>query len=191
MMGTPLWEFRRCITALAVLALHVAGFAALLWWNPAPRLAASRSSVLELLYLPPSHPPLIRWENPRPHPLSAGLPSSIAPPSLDSVESSSPPARSNGTGSAVDWRAEARRALQAYEIRTARRGSGESQLAMSAEDNWTRGQHHAGERYKTDKGDWIVWINASCYQIASATSTMYALGGSLPQTVCPRPESTP
>ena len=90
----------------------------------------------------------------------------------------------------MDWRAEARRALQAFEIRTNRRTIGDPTLGMSAEDNWAQSRHQAGDRYKTDSGDWIVWINSSCYQVASSASTPYAVGGPLPQTVCPEPAAS-
>ena len=165
--------------------MHAALFAAFWWWAPAPRAVRSPPLPVEIALLPPRRPPAVRWDNPFPHPVSAGLPSSIAPPSLDPQSAATPASRTNGMGSAVDWRAEARRALQAFEIRTNQRANGDPTLGMSAEDNWARATHHVGDRYKTASGDWIVWINSSCYQIATSTSTTDAVGGPPPQTVCP------
>ena len=191
MLDTNAWGPGRYLSLVAVLALHAAFFAAILAWPPALRGSAAAAAPVEIVFLPPNRPVPVRWDNPRPHRVSASLPSSIAPPSLDPNSAATPAARSNGSGSAVDWRAEARRALQAFEIRTNRRANGDPTLGMSAEDNWAQLQHHAGDRYKTESGDWIVWINSSCYQVASSTSTTYAVGGPLPQTVCPDAGAAP
>jgi hypothetical protein len=179
-------DLRRTITLLVVAALHAVLITALLVWHPGQRFGDSAPKAVELIYLPPPpRSPAVRWENPRPHPLSASLPRSIAPPTRDQGPGATPSSRSSGNGSAVDWRAEARRALQAFEIRTNRHANGEPTLGMSAEEELARGPHHAGDRFKTESGDWIVWINSTCYQVASSSSPTYATGGALPQTICP------
>jgi len=57
---------------------------------------------------------------------------------------------------------------------------------VPGEDNWwPRTQHHAGDRFKTPGGDWIVWINSNCYQVAGSAPPGNA-PAALPETVCPR-----
>jgi hypothetical protein len=97
----------------------------------------------------------------------------------------SPPASSSdGKGAGVDWAAEARRALHAFEIRNHEPPSNNS-VSSEPGDAWLRQvPHHAGEQFKTASGDWIVWINSSCYQVATAGPNVYAAYATLPQTSC-------
>ena len=46
---------------------------------------------------------------------------------------------------------------------------------------------YAGDELKTASGDWIVWINADCYQIASWHSDAPDFGVISPRTVCRSP----
>lgn len=182
------WELRRYVTLLVVLALHFALYVALMMTSRAPSLSVSTPQAVELLLLPPAYLPKIRAENPRPHRLSGGTAISITPPALDSPSESSSrfTAGSDGNGSGVDWSAEARRALQAFEIRNSRPAGSDSASGPREENWWPHAQHHAGEQYKTATGDWIVWVNSNCYRIASSASAAYAPGATLSQTVCPR-----
>jgi hypothetical protein len=119
---------------------------------------------------------------------------SIEPLMLGSDGTSQAPsaAASNGDGSGVDWRAEARRAVQAYEIRNHEPESSDLVSGSPAEDQWwPRSRHNAGDQYKTANGDWIVWINSSCYQIAIAGGSAYAPGAAGPRTVCPGTSGMP
>ena len=183
------WELSRYVTLLVVLALHVAFIAALVSLSLTRTLPASAPNSVELLVLPPAPLPKIRSENSRPQRLSGNTPLTIAPLALDSptLSLSLPAAGSDGNGSGVDWAAEARRALQAYEIREHQPPGNTSISGSPAEDNWwPRQQHHAGDQYKTAAGDWIVWISSSCYQVASAVRPTYARSATQPHTVCPR-----
>jgi len=180
------WGLPRYATLLVVLMLHLAVVAALLMTSQTRSLHTSTANSVQLLFLPRVNLPKVRSENARPHGLSGDMPIPIAPPVLDSLSSSMSPASASssaGRGSGVDWAAEARRALRAYEIR---RHNPSSEYLIStnpAEDNWWP-QHHAGDQYKTANGDWVVWINANCYQVASSDPCAYALGALLPQTIC-------
>lgn len=180
------------MTLLVVLTLHLALIAALVM-SQTGSLPTSTVHSVELLFLPPVHLPKVRSENAPPRRLSGDTAITIAPPALDSP-STSPAAgsSSDGSGSGVDWAAEARRALQAFEIRNHQPLSNKSVSSEPADDNWwPRARHHAGEQFKTANGDWIVWINASCYQVASSNLSAYALGTALPQTICPGQSGTP
>ena len=59
---------------------------------------------------------------------------------------------------------------------------------MSWED-WVLREHHPGERFKTEGGDWIVWINANCYQVASWDPNAKPLSPDPPPTVCREAEA--
>lgn len=195
------WGLPRYVTLLVVLTLHLALIAALVM-SQTGSLPTSTVHSVELLFLPPVHLPKVRSENGPPRRLSSDTAITIAPPVLDSP-STSPAAgsSSDGSGSGVDWAAEARRALQAFEIRNHQPPSNKSVSSEPADDNWwPRAQHHAGEQFKTANGDWIVWINASCYRVASSGPNAYARDATLPPVICPdqpsisrsdRAESTP
>jgi hypothetical protein len=188
------WGLQRYGTLVAVVALHVAVLAALLAL-PRERYISvdSTNQAVELLYLPPARTPQVRFEDSRPRRLSGDTAIWIAPPAVDSASLTPSPgsATTEGNGLGVDWKAEARRAVQAYEIRT-RHPTNNSLSGSPAEENWwPRTRHRAGDQYKTASGDWIVWISSSCYQVASSSASAYAVGMQLPQTVCvgaPKPQ---
>jgi hypothetical protein len=111
----------------------------------------------------------------------------VAPPALESASlpSAAAPGSSNGEGSGIDWAAEARRALQAFEIRHHQPAPNQSVSGGPEEEHWHPGtQHHAGEKFKNANGDWIVWIDANCYEIATAGSRAYAHVAPLTQPIC-------
>jgi hypothetical protein len=181
------------LTLLVVLVVHL-GVIAALWVTPLTgRSAAPAAKPVELLYLPPANFPKVRSDVARPRRWSAAMAIDIAPPELIGSGISLPAAASSdGSGAGVDWAAEARRALQAFEIRSHQPPSNNSVSRGPAEDNWwPHAQHHAGDRYKTAGGDWIVWISDRCYQVAGIAPGAYAAGGTLPQTICPAPSATP
>jgi hypothetical protein len=180
------WNFSRSLILFIVLTLHVAVVAVLMM---APRAAGPPDPMqtsVELVYLPPVNLPKVRSEAVLPRRLSGEKYIPVAPPTLDaSLLSPESSAGSVGSGSGVNWAAEARRALQAYEIRNHRPPHNNSVSGSPAEEHWwPRTRHHAGEQYKTDSGDWIVWISDSCYQIATSGPSTYAPGATQPQTVC-------
>ena len=192
------WGLSRYVILFLVLALHAALLALLMRKSHTGYRAASVNPPVELLFIAPTMPPKIRSENPRPQRLHGNMAITMAPPVLDSPSSApstltSPAASgSGGNGSGVDWAAEARRALQAFEIRNHQPPSGNSVSSSPGEDNWwPRGKHHAGDQYKTANGDWIVWINSSCYQIASAGGNAYAPGAAPPRVVCAQESRAP
>jgi hypothetical protein len=181
------WGLQRYGTLVAVVALHLAVLAALLMF-PRDRttFAESANQPVELLYLPPARIPKIRFEDSRPRRLRGDTAIWIAPPAVDTASLTPSPgsAATEGNDLGVDWKAEARRAVQAYEIRT-RHPVNTSLSGSPAEENWwPRTRHRAGDQYKTASGDWIVWISSSCYQVAGSSAGAYAVGMQIPQTVC-------
>ena len=125
------WGLRRYATLLFVFMLHLALIAALLMTSRPGALAPPTANSIQLLLLSPVNLPKVRSQIARSHGLSANTPIAIAPPVLDSVLSTMPPASASasaGHGSGIDWAAEARRALQAFEIRTHNASSKELDL---------------------------------------------------------------
>jgi hypothetical protein len=188
------WGFPRYFTLLVVLLFHLALLALLLTASPTGDIPLPANRPVELVYLSPASFPKIRAENSLPHRLRSEIAMANAPPVLDSssVPPSPPASGSDGSGSGVDWKAEARRAVQAFEIRKHQPPSNDTVSRSSPEDTWwPEAKHHAGEQYKTASGDWIVWINASCYQVATSAANPSASGATPPQTICPCQPNTP
>jgi hypothetical protein len=182
------WRKSRPIILFVVLALHLAILALLVAASRTVGIAMPTELSIEVMLIPPAKAPRVRAENTLPERMSTNIAIALAAPvinsSLQSGSSSSP----DGHGSAVNWAAEAHRALRAFEIRRDQPPS--SALSVSSLlDDWWPGEHHAGDQFKTDSGDWIVWINANCYQIASWHSN--AIGASPPRTICPAQRRPP
>ena len=178
------WELRRYVTFLVVLMFHGLLIAALVMTSRTGFLPNSTVHPVELLFLPPVSLPRVRSES-APSQRVTGVVITISPGALDSPLISGPPASSSdGKESGVDWTAEARRAIQAYEIRSHRPPRNTSVSGDSGEEWLRQLQHHAGDQIRTPNGDWIIWISANCYQVATAGPTVYAAGVTLPPIMC-------
>jgi hypothetical protein len=182
-------RLRRRWTCLAVLALHAAFIAAILMMPFADRSRAAAAHSIEIFLLPRADLPRMAVEQSRPKRV-LGPSILIAPPTLDMISlptavNDGHTAASDGTGPGVDWGAEARRAVKAFEIRSHQAENGQSVSGSPAEDHWWPRPHHTGEKFKTTNGDWIVWINTDCYQVAGSGSALHALSATPPQTICP------
>lgn len=176
------WGRSRFIILLAVVGIHV-GLGLLL-------MMASRTRVVDLpsvyaiqvLLLPPVKAARVRAANLRPQRLRTDIALGLAPPDFSSSSQSGNSAAPDGHGPAVNWAAEAHRALRAFEIRRDQ-PTGSAQSVSAPLEEWSRAGHHAGDQFTTDDGDWLVWINADCYQVASWRA--HALSDPAPsQTVC-------
>jgi hypothetical protein len=182
------WGRPRYVALVTVLALHFALIAALLLSSRTKTLPGSSVQSVELLILPGINPPRVRAQNTMPKGVSNSIVVTIAPTTPDLGPMSTSPlsaASPDGSGSGVDWAAEARRALHAFEIRNHQPSGNTSISIRPEEDNWWPHQkHHAGERFKTADGDWIVWINASCYQVANSAPSNEAAGAMPLATTC-------
>ena len=179
------WGVPRYLTLIVVLILHMALLLVLIVGSRASMLLESTNPPIELIVISPATLPKIRAENSSPR-LRGDTGISTAAPTLDSYSTSPSASGSEGSGSGVNWAAEARRAVRAFDIRSHQPPIHDSLSSSPADDHWwPRTPHHAGEQYKIANGDWIVWINASCYQVASSGSTAYIPDATLPQTICP------
>jgi hypothetical protein len=119
------------------------------------------------MFLPPAKMPTTRADGAHLQRLKVDTGLSLAPPSLSSSWQSESAGGSDGGTPGVNWTAEARRAVKAFEIRRDEQVT-HGTLGISLWDSWlARQPHHAGERLRTDSGDWIVWIDSDCYQVAN------------------------
>jgi hypothetical protein len=175
---------------LIVLALHVATLALLLARSRTLNIAATAERPIELVVLAPVKPPELRLQNIRPQPWSTNIAVALAPPALNSSSQSGPGSAPEGRGAAVNWVAEAHRAVRAFEIRTNQSTNSALSVSSSLDVSGSR-EHHAGDQLKTASGDWIVWISADCYQIASWRSGAPALEAISPRIICRKPAATP
>jgi hypothetical protein len=178
----------RPLIFFVVLALHLAVLALLL--ARSTRIVESTKQPIELVFVAPVKPPKVLVEKIRPQRLSTDIAIALAPPVLNSSLQTGPSSAPDGRGSAVNWLAEAHRAVRAFEIRRDQTSNSALSVSSSLDALGSR-EHHAGERFKTDSGDWIVWINANCYQVASWHAGAPALGAISPQTICRNQDATP
>ena len=187
----PRWVARRFMTLLVVLAFHAAVIGMLLTTSMVGSASAPIARSVELLQLPPVTIPKVLAENPAPRRVVGVKARTLVLPALDSpMLSAASASSSDGTGSGVDWAAEARRALQAYDIRQRQPANHHSISSDPVEEAWwPQGRHHAGDKFKTASGDWIVWISDNCYQVASPGLNSYVPGAVIAQSVCPAPSA--
>ena len=173
-----------------VLALHLAALALLLAHSRTLKIAGPAEHAIQLVVLAPVKPPKVRIENARPQHWSTNIAPALAPPALNSSTQSGPGSAPDGRGPAVNWAAEAHRAVRAFEIRRHQTGNSALSVSSSLDESGSR-EHHAGDQMKTASGDWIVWINANCYQIAAWHSETPAVGAISPKTICRNPAVAP
>jgi hypothetical protein len=177
----------RFAAAATVLAVHMVLIAALIMMPRTGTLATATANAVELLFVAPVDPPRVR--------VTANLARrgqhlalTVQPPVLESLSFAASPApgsSANGESNGVDWGAEARRALQAFEIRNHQHSASQSVSGRPEDDHWPlRAQHRAGERFKTENGDWMVWVDANCYEIARAASGASAHVAPLTEPIC-------
>jgi hypothetical protein len=174
-------ETPRFTIFLAVVVVHLAVLALLTAQSRIGIPSAAPDTAVEVIFFPPTKLPKVRFESARPRGLNADAAITATLPGLTAPSLSPPSSGKDGNGAAVNWAAEARRAVQAVEIR--RNHPPNVTISSSPWSDWWPREHYAGERYKTESGDWIVWISSSCYQIARAGPG--ASDSTPPQTVCP------
>jgi hypothetical protein len=191
MRKSTFWRAPRFITLIAVAALHVVLITLLLMASAAFRVPETSYRPVELLYIPAMPPLPVRADSGRPLRLHTDI--ALSPPS-PMFNSALPGSNSSGAGSrgmGVDWAAEAHRAIKAYEIRRDHPSDNALSARSPANDWWPQQGPHAGDRYKTETGDWIVWISADCYKVASWHSLDPSSDATPPDIVCPKKSDAP
>jgi hypothetical protein len=178
----------RPVVLFIVLALHLATLALLLAHSQTLNIASATEHPIELVVLPPVKPPKVTIENTRPQRWSTNIAVALAPPALNSSSQTGPGSAPDGQGAAVNWAAEAHRAVRAFEIRGHQTANSALSVSSSLDVSGSS-EHHAGDKLKTPNGDWIVWISADCYQIASWHANAPVVGE--PAIVCRKHAAPP
>ena len=181
------WGSRSLILA-GLLAMHLGLLAWALLATRTSSVVVSSEIPINIVYLPPIQFPRVYAEHTRLEPMRTNVAVGDAPPLFASSNQSGSGSAADGRGSVVNWAAEAHRAVRAFEIRRDHPRTSAISVSMSWED-WVLREHHPGERFKTEGGDWIVWINANCYQVASWDPNAQPLSPDPPPTVCREPEA--
>jgi hypothetical protein len=174
---------RRPTIFFLVLTAHLAILALILTASRTANIRGSTAQApIQLVYLEPVKAPRMfveknpsRFLDPR-----TGL--STLPPVFNSSSPAGPASVHDGRGSAVNWAAEAHRAVRAFEIRRDQSTNSAQSVSSSLDDAGLR-EHHA-DYSRTEDGDWIVWINADCYKIASWNSGATAFAVLSAQIIC-------
>src|SRR5580704_9542137 len=117
MHESNVWGARRFITLIVVLALHWGFLELLLTAYRIPVTSDSTIVPVEVTFFPPTKVPRVRFENARLQRLSADTALSITLPGSAAPSLLPPSSGTDGDGAAVNWAAEAHRAVQAVEIR--------------------------------------------------------------------------
>jgi hypothetical protein len=188
-MSRPNWkETPRARVLVAVLMLHAALITVMLL---APGIAtrSGEPAVPIVLIDLPVQIPTVRVRLDRPQHITTNVPIAQAPPLLPSSALAGPSSGTDRGESGVDWAAEAYRAIRAFEIRRDQTSNRALSVASSPDYSPQRA-HRAGQRTKTANGDWIVWINADCYQVAAWHAGL-AADPALPETVCLHDKESP
>src|SRR5271156_825917 len=128
-----------------VLALHLATLALLLVRSRTLNIASTAAQPIELVFLAPVKPPKVRVENTLPKRWSPHIAAALAPPAFNSSSQAGPAAGSDGHGPAVNWTAEAHRAVRAFEIRTHQTTNSALSVSSSLDVSGSR-EHHAGDQ---------------------------------------------
>lgn len=192
---SPVWMPRRPGAAAVALALNAALGLALYLSFRTPGALDSSDSVSTLIWLP-LHAP--RPEQTKPRELK--MRRTMARRPRASVESLSPLVPSTAPIAApvarapVDWWAEAERVVR-DRLRDAERASVPSgRIDLHLDPRRDAPAHHAGESYRDEFGDKVVWVSDKCYMVSAPPlpgmpPTLAAARGT--RTVCPGDSSAP
>ncbi len=146
-----------------LLAAHLGLLAWALLATRTSSVVAASEIPINIVYVPPIQFPRVYAEHTRLEPMRTNVAEGLAPPLFASSTQSGSEAAADGRGSAVNWAAEAHRAVRAFEIRRDHPRTSAISVSM------------------------IVWINANCYQVASWDPNAQPLSPDPPPTICREP----
>jgi hypothetical protein len=170
-----------------VVGLHGGVVALAVMSSRLPSVALPATFVELMAILPDKRPP-VRTMVTRPPRLATNIAVALSPTPLNISPSSGPAGDIDTRGTAVDWTAEAHRAIRALEIRRDQQPSSAMSVSYSAGEWWRN--HHAGDQSRTPAGDWIVWIDDHCYLIASWSAKASSPGPEQPEPMCEADSTT-
>ena len=187
-----IWTPSRRIALFAVLALHLVIISVLLKSSRVSQPEMLRTSPIELVYLPPMTTPENRPIPVLPHSLRQ---EEVPTPAPSIFTLPLPTLPNESAGSPIDWANEANEVAKATSGGSARPLDGRRQSEPNQPSKSIFGErpaYHAGEQFKTDDDQWIVFVSDDCYQIASPFASLNVLGNGLGvQTYCVGKSNTP
>jgi hypothetical protein len=180
------WGFSQFMAVLAVLALHAVMLAILVMTSGTPEFSASQPQSIELMYLASSRAPGLRLDGALPQRSSADNAIALTSPVLNVPPLPEESPAADNIGAAIDWAAEAHRVAEAAAKGMAGSASDKTKSASpsAAAGWWQPPQHHAGDQFRTDTGDWIVWTSSKCFVVASVLLRVLTTGAELPMNHC-------
>jgi hypothetical protein len=180
---------QRLVILVVVAALHAGLLLLVILGGPTAIPVTDVTPPLVLLLIPPETAPRVRAPIRLPAHLHTDMLQFQAPPVADSPAVPGASTGANSRESGVDWSAEAHRAVRAYEIR--REEAPTQALSVTAPgDEWPTRGRRTGVPSRMPNGDWIVWIDANCYQIATGKPRSVA-DEVPPETKCLHEEPPP
>jgi hypothetical protein len=187
------WGISQFMAFLAVLALHAVMLAILVMTSRTSEFLAPQTQSIELMYLASSRVPGVRVDGALPQRSSADNAIALTSPVLTLPPLPAEASSTNNVSPGIDWDAEAHRAAEAAAKGSAGSASDKDRSALlSAGAGWWRQpQHHAGDQFKTDTGDWIVWTSSKCFVVANALLRVLTTGAALAVTQCPGDSGSP
>jgi hypothetical protein len=178
----------RYIAMLAVMAFHGVLVAMLVKFDGIRSAAILTSSPIQVRFLSPVVAPAIRLGSP----LEGSFKEfNVAAPTLPSLTLVPMVSSEDDSSNSVDWAAEARIVAAASAAGVPYRPFG-SHVPSGTASSPGAGpspspEHKAGDQYRTENGDWVVFVTKNCYQISSSIPNLFSsILRTLPlQTYCP------
>ena len=167
----------RYITMLAVMALHAALVAMLVKFDGIRSAATLTSSAIQVRFLPPVAAPVIRPGSPLE--LEGSFKEfNVAAPTLPSLTLVPMVSSEDDSSKSVDWAAEARIVAAASAMGVPHRAFG-SHVPPGTVSSPGAGPspspaHKAGDQYRTEDGDWAVFVTKNCYQISKSIPNLFS-----------------
>jgi len=179
--GPEAWPLRRGIAFAAVVALHVGLVITLTFALRPPIRSSSTDFVSALISLPARPAPTTPEQRPQ-IPKTAAVLVPVEPITTPVPEIRLP----NGEAAAVDWGEEARHAAAMTGAPKVRE-FGRTPKSDFEQESHPGPVHAAGEQYRDEYGDFIVWVSDRCYIVSAVPPLGLAdvLVRSIPtRTVC-------
>jgi hypothetical protein len=193
MRDLGIWTPSRYMALFAVIAFHLV-IIALLISSRASRPAISETSPIELVYLSSATTPKSRPMLVLPHSLKQEA-EVLTPAPPSSIAFSLPALPDESAGPPIDWANEAHEVARATGSGNVRSHDRHQQSESSQPTKSIFADppaHYAGEQFKTDGGQWIVFVSDDCYQISNPFASLDVLGNGLGvQTYCVGKSNTP
>jgi hypothetical protein len=169
------WRRARIVIMLAVIALHAVLVGMLVKFDGTRRATTLASRPIQVRFLPPIAAPVIRPGSP----LEGSFKEfNVAAPTLPSLTLVPIVSSEDDSSNSVDWAAEARIVAAASAAGVPHRPFGSHVPSGTASSPGagpsSSPEHKAGDQYRTENGDWVVFVTKNCYQISSSIPNLFS-----------------